>query len=108
MTGWRVRWSGRHSTCFNSVVLSQTTWCGMASSAPDRHQAYLLLPKAAADTKALPSFSHLKCEERHRTALSDESLGSVQGFTSSSAWLVLTQEVGADTDGFKGEESLNA
>lgn len=45
---------------------------------------------------------------RHRIALSDELLGSVQGFTSSSAWLVLMQEVEADPDGFKGEESLNA
>lgn len=95
-------------------MLSQTAWCdGMTTSASDTLlgtgiRYFCCFPRLLLTQKALSSFSHLKCEERHRTALSDESLGSVQGFTSSSAWLVLMQEVGADLDGFKGEESLNA
>lgn len=95
-----------HDWLGGDILLASIVWC--VHIAGDRHQAFLLLPKAAADTKVLPSFSHLKCEERHRTALSDESLGSVQGFTSSRTWLVLMQEVEADPDSFKSEESLNA
>lgn len=55
------------------------------TSAPDsllgtgiRH--FCCFPRLLLPQKALPSFRHLKCEERHRIALSDESLGSVQGF----------------------------
>lgn len=88
---------------WGDILLALIAWC--AHIAEDRYQAFLLLPKAAADTKVLPSFSHLKCEERHRRALPDESLGSVQGFTSNTAWLVLMQKVEADPDNFKGEET---
>lgn len=35
VTGWEVAWSMRHSTCFDSVVLSEVAWCGMASSSAE-------------------------------------------------------------------------
>lgn len=100
MSGWVVH---LRLYCFSSVVLSQTAWHGIAwhsffltwENAGDRHQAYLLLPKAVVGTKPLPSFKPWEVwrETGHRTALSDELLGSMLGY--------IVQVVRADTDGWK-------